>query len=333
LCHLALGLAVGTHSPRFVQYLAARARHQGTEAVRGTTYIVSLREARDARQFGNKAIRLARLLAEGFPVPEGFVIPQSALHHHLKSTGLQTLLTGCIHELASHSAVGRGQSEATVILRRRLGELELPGSLQRELRKWLTERGNTWSVAVRSSAIGEDDDDNSFAGQLETVLSISDAAGLARAIRTVWASPWSERCLAYAADRQLPLCRIAVIVQDMVAAQWSGVIFTQDPLVGVDPGNMVMEIVEGLGDQLVSGRVTPFTFRISRDGGRFDGPDVPDALKEALHELGRLALKIEKLFGTPQDIEWSIDQTGRIWILQTRPLTALEYRQVTDAVA
>src|SRR5262249_17088288 len=177
--------------------------------------------------------------------------------------------------------------------------------------------------AVRSSAIGEDDDDNSFAGQLETVLSISDSARLAHAIRTVWASPWSERCLAYAADRQLALCRNAVIVQDMLAAQWSGVIFSQDPLVGVDPGNMVIEIVEGLGDQLVSGRVTPFTFRISRDGGRFDGPDVPDALKKALYELGRLALKIEKLFGTPQDIEWSIDQTGRIWILQARPITAL----------
>src|SRR5262249_1531316 len=174
LCHLALGLAVGTHSPRFVQYLAARARHQGTEAVRTMASIVPLREARDARQFGNKATRLARLLAEGFPVPEGFVIPQSALHHHLKSTGLETLVAGCLHELASHSAVGRGRSEAPAILRRRLGELELPGSLQRELGKWVTER-NTWSVAVRSSAIGEDDDDNSFAGQLETVLSISDS--------------------------------------------------------------------------------------------------------------------------------------------------------------
>src|SRR5262245_13262619 len=162
-------------------------------------YIVSLREASDARQFGNKAIRLARLLAERFPVPEGFVISQSALHHHLKSTGLETLVAGCLHESASHYAARRGQSQATVILRQRLGELELPGSLQRELGKWLTERGNTWSLAVRSSAVGEDDDDNSFAGQLETVLSISDAAGLARAIRTVWASPWSERCLAYAA--------------------------------------------------------------------------------------------------------------------------------------
>src|SRR5262249_33507497 len=150
------------------------------------------------------------------------------------------------------------RSEAATILRRRLGELELPGSLQRELGKWVTER-NAWSVAVRSSATGEDDDNNSFAGQLETVLSISDFIGLSRAIRTVWASPLSERCLAYAADRQLPLCRIAVIVQEMIAAQWSGVIFTQDPLVGVDPGNMVIEIVEGLGDQLVSGRVTPLT--------------------------------------------------------------------------
>jgi pyruvate,water dikinase len=178
-------------------------------------------------------------------------------------------------------------------------------------------------VAVRSSAVGEDSEERSFAGLLETVLDVSDEAGLLEAVARCVASGGSERVRAYAGS-SAPLA-VGVVVQAQVAARAGGVCFTVDPA-GRDRA-VVIEAVAGVGDALVSGRAQPEAWRVYRDGrGRDDprrgaaatGPALAEA--EAV-EIARGARELEARFGHALDLEWAIDGGGLHW-LQARPVTA-----------
>ena len=167
--------------------------------------------------------------------------------------------------------------------------------------------------AVRSSATGEDSAGASFAGQHDSFLDVA-AADVAEHVRRVWASLGSDRAVAYrerGGDERPP--RMAVVVQRMVDAHASGVLFTADPLTGNRTVAKV-EAVRGLGDALVSGEAAPEEDVLSTE--------------QLLHleELGR---RIEAHFGRPQDIEWCLDGDG-FAIVQARPITTLFPVPVAD---
>jgi phosphoenolpyruvate synthase/pyruvate phosphate dikinase len=167
--------------------------------------------------------------------------------------------------------------------------------------------------AVRSSATGEDSAGASFAGQHDSFLNVA-AADVAEHVQRVWASLASDRAVAYrerGGDEQPP--RMAVVVQRMVDAQASGVLFTADPLTGNRTVAKV-DAVRGLGDALVSGEAAP-------------EDDVLDA--EQLLQLEALGRRIEAHFGRPQDIEWCLDGDG-FAIVQARPITTLFPVPVAD---
>jgi pyruvate, water dikinase len=201
-------------------------------------------------------------------------------------------------------------------------------------------------LAVRSSAVGEDSDTVSFAGQHATVLNVRSAGELASAIRAVCQSAHAESALAY--RRRLGVegaPRMAVVAQELVEADCAGVLFTQNPVDGSD--EIVIEASWGLGEAVVAGLVTPDRFRLSRDGttlecspGTKDLAIDPDpgggtALSEVprvrvdepcldeaqLAELHALALRCEEAFGGTQDLEWAFAQ-HRLFLLQRRALTA-----------
>ena len=252
---------------------------------------------------GGKGASLARMTAAGLPVPPGFVIPS-------------WVLAGAVEEdaLRAHSA-GLDHEAAVALVR----TAEPPRQAISEAYAQL--RGE---VAVRSSACAEDSEAASYAGQQETYLQVSGAEDVCARVVDCWASFFSERALFYRSKKgSLEDLRIAVVVQRMVVPGKSGVLFTVDP-VRRRRDQMIVEASFGLGEQVVSGEVTPDHYVLDRDGGCkrehlvTDGVLGGDELV-ALAQLGRL---LEERFGGPQDIEWAIAD-GQIFLLQSRPVTAL----------
>ncbi len=154
-------------------------------------------------------------------------------------------------------------------------------------------------VAVRSSAIGEDGEHQSFAGEFRTLLEV-DRAGLAAAIAAVRTS--------YAGRPG------GVVVQAMVPAEYAGVMFTEDP---AHAGRVLIEAVAGLGEGLVSGTATPTEHRVGRVTGAVAAGEPAPIDVRPLVELGRA---LERRFGAPQDVEWAA-VGGRVLLLQSRHVT------------
>ncbi|MGH7637168.1 MAG: PEP/pyruvate-binding domain-containing protein, partial [Gemmatimonadaceae bacterium] len=208
-------------------------------------------------------------------------------------------------------------------------------------------------VAVRSSAVGEDATGESFAGIHESFLYVRGADAVSDAVERVWASAFSERALSYRAARSLAAdsIEIAVVVQRMIDATVSGVVFTADPTTG-DVQRVVVSSLFGLGEGLVSGGLDADLFTVDKRTGSvetniakkqerfvFDAAQgqgvrresLPEGLREApslndaqVRLLAREARRIEEACGAPQDIEFALDATDVLWILQTRPITTVE---------
>jgi rifampicin phosphotransferase len=285
---------------------------------------VPLAEARDPRLVGGKAANLSRLLAFGMPVPDGFVITEHARRLFLDDGGLQPLVDGLCGRLGERSPAAQRAAAETIAAIVRAEPL--PARVIEAMRDARPLAG-PGTLIVRSSAAGEDSASASYAGQLDSVPDVAGEPALALAVKRVWASRWSARALAYEAASGVALEGMGVIVQRQVNAAVSGVLFTEAP---DDATRMLLEYCGGMGDALVSGAVNPGRVRIAGDGAwmREAGPDVPapeDALlldDARMQTLARLARDIERRFGAPQDIEWTIDRDGRIWIVQTRPITS-----------
>lgn len=202
-----------------------------------------------------------------------------------------------------------------------------------------------WPVAVRSSAVGEDSADASFAGQHLTQLNVRDAAGLAEAVAAVWASARSEAALAYRARLGIDgQPRTGVVVQALLDPAVAGVLFTRNPLNGAD--ERVIEASWGLGEVVVAGSVIPDRFRIARDGtvlermpgwktvalrpsaagGTVEEPVAANLVEQLclddrrLADLHALASRCEHVFGGGRDLEWAFaEQT--LYLLQCRAVT------------
>lgn len=174
--------------------------------------------------------------------------------------------------------------------------------------------------AVRSSALQEDSVHASFAGEFETVLNVKKDEEIREAIHTVYGSRQAERVQVYSAVQGIEAShQIAVVVQRMVPSEISGVLFTADPITG-SHASMTGNFVYGLGEQLVSGEANPYSFQLVRPKGTYAGPD---ALKPYASTLYRLAARLERELGGPQDIEWAVAK-GSFYILQARPITTLK---------
>ncbi|MGD8596449.1 MAG: PEP/pyruvate-binding domain-containing protein [Anaerolineae bacterium] len=231
---------------------------------------------------GGKGGTLARLYQDGFPVPDGFVIlPQAFAGDELTAEGWT--------------------------------------AVQAQLEQLRTVAGNHTSFAVRSSALSEDSAQASFAGEFETVLDVHSDEMIQAAIRTVRQSRHSERVRAYSEAHGIdPVHDMSVVVQRLVRADLSGVLFTADPVNG-SQARMIGNFVFGYGEDLVSGEAEPFTFLLERPKGNYEGAK---ELERFARQLYRLGSRLEEELDGPQDIEWAIDGE-RLYILQSRPITTL----------
>ncbi|HSE61371.1 MAG TPA: PEP/pyruvate-binding domain-containing protein [Candidatus Saccharimonadales bacterium] len=199
------------------------------------------------------------------------------------------------------------------------------------------------NVAVRSSGIGEDGKDKSWAGQFATLLHVTQSE-LCQAVQTCIASAQSARTRAYASGESFDL---AVLVQQMIHSEIAGVAFSANPVTG-NRNELVIESVYGLGELLVQGTATPDNYLLTKQGNLLDqdiatkltfltyeqGATIeaavpphkqnnPSLKPRQLKELARTVTAIEDHYGYPVDVEWAYGTTGQLYILQARPITTL----------
>lgn len=254
---------------------------------------------------GGKGASLAAMTAEGLPVPPGFVIASTAFEAAVDTDALRKLMRATDVD-AARAMVSTAEPPREPI-----------GRHYAEL---------TGLVAVRSSACAEDSEAASYAGQQETYLNTDGLAEVLANVVRCWLSFFTERAVFYRREKgSLDDVAMAVIVQEMVDSDRSGVLFTVDPVHG-RRDRMVVEAARGLGEAVVSGEVTPDNYTLGRDGvvkkSRVVGAErvLSDADCAALAGLGR---RLADLHGGPQDIEWAFDADGRLFLLQSRPVTTI----------
>lgn len=249
---------------------------------------------------GGKGAGLARLIAEGFPVPSGFVVTTAAYEDFVARLQSPGTTPEERHERIMATALPDELAEAVLTSYRTLGAP---------------------TVAVRSSGTAEDLAGASFAGQHDTHLDVTGEARVLTAVRDCWASLWNPRASAYRDHNGWGEdgLAIAVVIQHMVDADWAGVMLTADPVSG-RRDRIVIEAVRGLGEALVSGEASGYRHVVDKTTGRPTRDDSP-LPPGSLEELVRLGTAAERVFGGPQDIEWTV-AGGRCFLVQARPLTA-----------
>ncbi len=298
---------------------------------------------------GEKMARLGALQRlDDCSTPLGFVVSAHACQRLLAEAGAIALAERVDAAWAAASATERAAFASD--LRRRVLEAPLPRDLARALRRGLAalrRRGADGGLAVRSSALGEDGE-MSFAGQYETVLGVA-PDGVENAVRQVVASLYAPGVMSYRAEAGLHPARaaMAVGVLAMVPARASGVAYTLDP-VSPDTERMVVAAACGLGRAVVEGATPVDRFEVAREAphavlsrrlahkqamdvvtrrGGVERRGVPEEERgqpavsdEELGRVAAVALSIERYMKSAQDVEWAIDDDGRLFILQTRPL-------------
>ena len=196
-------------------------------------------------------------------------------------------------------------------------------------------------LAVRSSALEEDGEERSFAGQFRTLLDVP-ADGLEGAVLELWRAAESEALAAY---RRLtppgapasPCCPLPpLLIQPMLPAAVAGVAFGADPVSG-RRGVTVIQAVAGVAADLVAGRVSGDRYTLDREGRVLEQQPQQDGQPllalAALQRLGQLVRQLGRLLGRPQDVEWAIDGHGQLWLLQVRPITGLARLVDPDGLA
>ena len=311
-------------------------------------YVLSLDqiEAEDARLVGWKALRLGELLRAGLRVPAGFCVTTAAYRLFLDHTGLKPLLKGTLSRLDWESP----NWEELYPLQEAIRAHPLPAPLQRAIEE--AYRGLGGPVAVRSSATGEDLPEASFAGQYNTYLNLLGLEEAVERIKACWASLWGIGALSYLHRQGISSLdmAMAVVVQRQIPAEVSGVLFTLNPSTGLEE-EMLVEANWGLGEAVVSGRVTPDRFVLDAWNEKVRSrevnekrvmvmPDHPSGVREVavpeerrtqpcltdeqLLQLLQLGYRVQEIYGYPQDIEWALHE-GKFYVLQTRPLTSYTF--------
>ncbi len=289
---------------------------------------------------GGKGAGLDRLARLAFPVPPGFCLTTTAYHRYL---GVHTLGTR-IEELCARLPDESARQELAAFAHTFEFPLDLAETVRTGLETLVQREPAVGLLAVRSSAVGEDAETASFAGAHESVLGVPrDRAE--EAIRSCWSSLWSARAVAYRVRKRLGFvgAAMAVVVQALVPAEVSAVVFTRNPVSGHDD-EMLINATWGLGEAIVSGAVTPDTivldkaslrvrhvvpgektlqFVVQDGGGTTTIPTAGGGLaldEQALTSLAELCRRVERSFGAAVDVEAAF-AGGQWYLLQARPIT------------
>jgi pyruvate,water dikinase len=304
--------------------------------------------ADDLELVGGKGASLGELTGAGLPVPSGFVVSAGTYRSFIEETGIDEELFAAVDvDTEDSKALAEAQSRAKELIL----ETEMPEEIRHEIYDSYDELGDGEEfVAVRSSATAEDLPDASFAGQQETFLNVT-REDLVDRVKRCWASLFTQRAIYYRQEKGFAHDKvdIAVVIQRMVDAEKSGVMFTSHPSTGAS--QIIIEAAWGLGEAVVSGSVSPDNYVVDRESGAVEEVtiadkktmmekdeatgetverEVPDDLREAqvlderdIERLVELGERVEDHYETPQDVEWAVVD-GEVFMLQSRPITTID---------
>lgn len=316
----------------------------------------------DVEYAGGKGANLGQLTQAGLPVPPGFVIGAPAYTAFRDQTGLGARLAELLDSLDVEDT--DALQAAAKAAREAVANTEMPdwlsGAIGDAYRDLVGAQADA-PVAVRSSATAEDTASASFAGMNETFLNVRGGDPVIDAVKRCWQSLFGARTVYYRGQRGFSQSgmEIAVVVQRQIQSTRAGVMFTIDPATG-ESDHLVIEASFGLGEAVVSGQVSPDRYVVDKPsmtvitrsvrpkelvieaspyGGttrRELGPDeaiTPVLIEEEVLRVAELGVAIEREYHAPQDTEWAFDPDGKVWMLQSRPITTVVHAEASSGAA
>jgi len=301
---------------------------------------------------GGKGANLGEMSQSGFPIPPGFVVTSGSYFKHLQANNLVGPITNILSSLDVND--NDKLNDASVRIKKLIVDGVMPKDVENDVvlnYKKLNERaGREVYVAVRSSATAEDLPTASFAGQQSTYLNIKGPENVVRSVKDCWASLFEARAIYYRVENRFEHMKVglAAVIQMMVQSEKAGIIFTVDPMYQ-DPNLISIEAGYGLGETVVSGQITPDTYRIDKERMEIVDKkisrqqwmliklkdknervtikaDVQERQKltdTEILDLAKIATKIEQHYNYPQDLEYAVEKDN-LYIVQSRPITTLK---------
>jgi len=313
------------------------------------SYVVDISEfpGHDSREIGGKAAALGNLYHGNFPVPTAAAVTAGAYDTYISSTGLADRIGLELGKKDFRDMRWEEIWDASLRIRNLFITTPLPDDLAETVRKPLERLFHNRPVAVRSSAPGEDSSEASFAGLHESYLNVRGSDAVLDHIRLVWASLWSDAALLYRQELGLDVhhSTMAVLIQEFIIGDRSGVVFGRDPS---GKSRAVIEAIHGLNQGFVDGIVAPDRWYCDRATGGIlshepaerlkemvptdagislrdlprDRQDIPPLDDKDVGRVYRLAMDAERVFGAPQDVEWTFNESD-LYVLQARPITTM----------
>ncbi|MBI2079247.1 phosphoenolpyruvate synthase [Candidatus Micrarchaeota archaeon] len=319
--------------------------------MRNTMWFEEL-DKKNLAEAGGKGANLGEMTKAGFPIPPGFVVTSGAYFKHLDANNLRNPIAAVLSSLDVNDSDKLDQASDKI--KKLIMDGRMPDDIRNDVisgYKKLCDRAmKEVYVAVRSSATAEDLPTASFAGQQSTYLNIKSPENVVHAVKMCWASLFEPRAIFYRVQNNFEHMKVglAAVVQQMIQSEKSGVMFTVDPLYE-DPSLLAIEAGYGLGETVVSGQITPDTYRVDKNvfkiidksiskqtwmlvklNDKNVHADIKDEMQDKqkisdseILDLAKIGAKIESHYQFPQDIEWAIEK-GNLYITQSRPITTLK---------
>ena len=319
---------------------AGKERRSSMELLRNLQDI----DQQELNTVGGKGFNLGTLIHAGFSVPPGFVLLTSAYQYFMNTNSLLEEVELLVQQVVPQDLASC--ERASQAIRALFVQHPIPEEIVQAISQVHQQLG---TVAIRSSATTEDMPTASFAGLYESYLNVKTLEEAFIAVRHCWSSLWTPHALSYRARLNIAsqTVSMAVIIQQMVQADASGVLFTINPVSEMHE-EIVINATRGVGEALASGQITPDTIIVEKSSGRITKREIgnlplmapssdssmsDDEVKtvrqrqfvlvdEQVTQLVQLGERVEQYFGAPQDIEWAI-AGEQIFIVQARPITTL----------
>ncbi len=310
------------------------------------------KDIKEDYEVGGKGASLVKMYQNNFNIPNGYIITadlfdEFLVQNHIKEK-IQKIIDKC--NINNEKEIEDNSKEIVQII----SKCEISDVVKNEIINNYRKLDCRY-VAVRSSATSEDGKNHAWAGQLETFLNV-DETKIIESVKKCWSSVFSSRALFYRIkNNDTSDIAVAVVIQKMIQSEVSGVAFSINPT-NNNLNEIVIESVLGLGEAIVSGKVTPDTYVVNKEENNLKSKEIriqksklikinqnnkwieiQDGNKQKLSDEMILTLsnsikKIEEFYTFPVDVEWGIEK-GEIFILQCRPITTLKYSEVNDMIS
>lgn len=284
--------------------------------------VVKFKDAKCLDEFGNKAKNLVIMKNNKFNIPDGIIVDSSTYNEIIKENKIEKKINRYLSNLTKENT-----KEISIKIKKLFSSIIINDNTLNKINALIKQNK---LYAVRSSGTKEDLENYSFAGQYETFLNVKKDE-IPKRIIDCYKSMFSETILAYLLNNNVSFKNLGmtVIIQEMVESELSGICFTLNPITGKDT-EMLIEVGEGLGENVVSGKIAPEQYYYDWYHNTYNYDKKNKLMsKKILREITKTFLDIKLYFGYPCDIEFAI-ANNKLYILQSRQITKIKYQGIKD---